>query len=383
MLYRKFGSTNLETSILGFGCMRLPTVEDADENSDVGNIDKEEAIKMIRYGIDNGINYIDTAYTYHDEKSEVLLGYALQDGYREKVNLVTKLPIWKAEKYEDFNRLLDEQLTRLQTDYLDIYLVHALNKSRWEKAKELKVFDFLEQAVKDGKIKHVGFSFHDKLEVFKEIVDGYDWDVCQTQLNYIDENYQAGLEGMHYAAAKGMAIVIMEPLRGGRLTNNLSPEVQAIWDSASVKRTPAEWAFRWLYNHPEISVVLSGMSTMEQVVENIKTANEGHPNSLTEEEIDVVNRVKDFYHSKIRVHCTDCQYCLPCPQGVAIPQIFATYNDASIWDDFAGGARRYKGFIDKSTDASLCQECGLCEDACPQNLTIIEYLKEAAQALQG
>ena len=235
MLYRKFGSTNLDTSILGFGCMRLPTVEDADENSDVGNIDKEEAIKMIRYGIDNGINYIDTAYTYHDEKSEVLLGYALQDGYRGKVNLVTKLPIWKAEKYEDFNRLLDEQLTRLQTDYLDIYLVHALNKSRWEKAKELEVFDFLEQAVKDGKIKHVGFSFHDKLEVFKELVDGYDWDVCQIQLNYIDENYQAGLEGMHYAAAKGMAIVIMEPLRGGRLTNNLSPEVQAIWDSASVK----------------------------------------------------------------------------------------------------------------------------------------------------
>lgn len=381
MLYRKFGSTNLETSILGFGCMRFPTVKDADPNSDVGNIDKDEAIKMLRYGIDHGINYVDTAYPYHDQKSEILVGQALQDGYREKVNLVTKMPLWNVGKFEDFNTILEEQLTKLQTDYIDVYLLHALNKDNWEKAKKLQVFDFLEQAVTDGKIKYLGFSFHDKLEVFKEIADSYPWDVCQIQLNYLDEHYQAGLEGMHYASAKGMAIVIMEPLRGGRLANNLSPEVQAIWNEAPIKRTPAEWGFRWIYNHPEVSVVLSGMSNMEHVKENIVTAKSGQADSLKPQELALIDKVKDFYNSKIKVHCTDCRYCLPCPHGVEIPQIFSALNDASIWDDFEMGSRRYQGFVERKADAALCQECSLCEQACPQDLSIIENLKDAHQAL--
>ncbi len=381
MQYRSLGQTGIEASILGFGCMRFPTVENPDPNSDVGNINQDEAIKMLRYGIDNGINYIDTAYPYHGGNSEIVVGNALQDGYRDKVSLVTKLPIWKIETHEDFDTTLDEQLAKLQTDYVDIYLVHALNAGTWKKAQELKVFDFLERAVADGRIKHIGFSFHDKLEVFKEIVDAYDWEVCQIQLNYLDEQYQAGLEGLHYAVAKDIGIIIMEPLRGGKLTNDLPGPVHEIWAQAQEQKSPPEWAFRWVYNHPQVAVVLSGMSTMDQVIENLAIADHGMANSLTKDELVIINNVKEFFTSRIKVNCTDCRYCLPCPQGVGIPNVFSTLNNASMWDAYPQGRRGYSRLVSKEQDASRCVECGLCEDACPQNLEIIRLLKEAHQEL--
>ncbi len=381
MRYRNLGQTKLKPSILGFGCMRLPTVQNPDPQSEVGNINEREAIDMLRFGIDNGINYIDTAYPYHGGKSEVVVGKALLDGYREKVTLVSKLPTWAVETHEDFDRILDEQLTKLKTNSLDIYLVHALNAGSWKKMQQLKVFDFLKRAVDDGRIKHIGFSFHDKLEVFKEIVDAYPWEVCQIQLNYLDEDYQAGIEGMNYAVAKDIAIIVMEPLRGGRLTNNLPAGVHDIFNTVDAKKTPAEWAFRWVYNHPEVAVVLSGMSTMDQVKENLTIAESGLPNSLTPEETSCIDEVKDYFNSRLKINCTDCQYCLPCPHGVRIPQVFSIYNDASMWDTLPAARKHYERMISKNVDASLCIECGKCETLCPQNLTIIEYLKVVHAAL--
>ncbi len=381
MQYRQLGQTKIEASILGFGCMRFPTLKNPDPQSDVGNINEPEAINMLRFGIDNGINYIDTAYPYHGGKSEVVVGKALLDGYREQVTLVSKLPTWAIETHADFDRILNEQLTKLQTKSLDLYLVHALNAGTWKKMQDLNVFDFLRRAVDDGRIQHVGFSFHDKLEVFKDIVDAYPWEVVQIQLNYLDEDYQAGIDGMNYAAAKDMAIIVMEPLRGGRLTNNLPTGVHEIFNTVSTIKTPAEWAFRWVYNHPAVAVVLSGMSTIEQVKENITIAESGLPNSLTPEETSCIEAVKDYFKRRLKINCTDCKYCLPCPHGVRIPQVFSIYNDASMWDSLPAARKHYERMISKSGDASLCVECGNCEALCPQNLTIIEYLKEAHVAL--
>lgn len=381
MLYRKFGRTDLQTSVLGFGCMRLPVVASPDPNSDVGDIDEAEATRMIRRGIDAGINYVDTAYPYHGGYSEVLVGRALQDGYRERVALATKLPIWAIEQHEDFDRILDEQLEKLQTSFIEVYLVHALNKDNWKKAKEQRVFDFLERAVAAGKVKHVGFSFHDELGLFKEIVDAYAWDVCQIQLNYMDADYQAGVEGLRYAADKGLAVVIMEPLRGGKIVGDVPAEVRGIFSEAVSGRTPTEWAFRWVYDFPETATVLSGMSTMAQVEENLEIANRGEPNSITTVEKQAIERVREFYLSRTRVNCTDCKYCLPCPSGVMIPNVFSLFNNASIYDAFDESRRGYQHMVKNNQDASQCVECGQCEAACPQNLEIIQDLKDAHEAL--
>lgn len=362
--------------------MRLPTVADPDPGSEVGNIDLEKSVEMIRYAIDNGVNYIDTAYNYHGGKSEVLVGKALADGYREKVYVATKLPVWLVESEADRDRLLNEQLEKLQTDQIDMYLLHALNKGSWkDRVLKYDILSFLDQAKADGRIKYAGFSFHDELDVFKEIVDAYDWDFCQIQLNYMDEEYQAGVEGLRYAAEKGLAVVIMEPLRGGRLVRNVPEEIQAVWDQAPEKRTPAEWAFRWLGNFPEVKVILSGMGTMSEVQENIRTLNDALPNSLSDEEMALVDQVKQIYNNRIKVKCTDCRYCLPCPQGVNIPRIFSIYNHASVYNMFEDGRRQYSRLIQDGTDAGQCIECENCESLCPQNLTIIEYLKEAHAAL--
>lgn len=372
MQYRKFGRLGFEVSALGFGCMRLPVID-----GDVSKIDEAEAMRMLRYAIDQGVNYVDTAYGYHGGKSESFVGRALQDGYRERVKLATKCPVWLAETHEDYDRLLNEQLERLQVDYIDLYLLHALSKERWQEAYNLRVLDFLRRAQADGRIKHVGFSFHDDLAAFKEIVDAFDWDFCQIQLNYMDQDYQAGMEGLRYAAAKGLAVVIMEPLRGGRLTKNVPPEVQAIWEQAPIKRTPAEWALRWVLNQPEVTVVLSGMSTMEQVVENLRVAGEAGPNSLTEEELTIINQAKEFYLSRTKVKCTGCDYCMPCPAGVTIPQLFTLYNEASIYNlDPDVVARNYGRMVEEGKGADQCVECGQCEAACPQGITIRSHLKD-------
>lgn len=374
MLYRNFTKDNLKVSTLGFGCMRFPILD-----NDSSKIHEKEATKMLRYAIDNGVNYIDTAFPYHQENSEYFVGKALKDGYREKTYLATKLPSYLIESHEDCNKYLDEQLKRLDTEYIDFYLLHALNKERWENLTSVNVLKFLDEAKKSGKIKYAGFSFHDDLDVFKEIVDSYDWDFCQIQYNYVDRDYQAGEEGLKYAYNKGISVVIMEPIKGGKLSNP-SDEISAVWDENYIKRTPSEWALKWVLNHEEVSLLLSGMSTMEHVVENIKTASETPPNSLDTKEMELIDRVTDIYEEKIKVGCTSCEYCLPCPQNVSIPNVFQLYNDLYVFGT-ENSKKAYESYIEKEIDASQCIECGICEGMCPQNLEIIEHLKDAHKVL--
>lgn len=363
--------------------MRLPVIGD-----DPTNIDEEKAINMIRYAIDHGVNFIDTAYPYHGAglehpgNSEPLVAKALKDGYREKVMIATKLPIWILEKREDMDKYLDEQLKRLKTDCIDFYMVHGINRVYWEKIKELGFEEFLDQAIADGKIKHAGFSFHHRVELFKEVVDHYDWSFCLIQYNYLDENYQAGTEGLKYAHEKGLGIAIMEPLRGGQLTNDIPPEAQEIFNQADSERTPAEWALRWVFNHQEVAVVLSGMTTMEQVKENVKIAGEAQPDSLTDAELDVTNRVKSIIKDKLQVNCTSCGYCLPCPTGVNIPENFAKYNDYYLFGS-PETKDAFKFHFDaglvESERASACIECGICEEHCTQDIPIIKELKKVKE----
>ena len=279
MKYRKFGKLDWEVSVLGFGAMRLPVI-----GEDRSKINEPEAIRMIRYAIDHGVNYIDTAYPYHGGNSEVVVGKALKDGYREKVRIATKMPIGRVNSSEDLDRIFNEQMRRLQTNRIDFYLLHGLNKERWLKVLNLNVLDWAEKLIDEGKIGYFGFSFHDEFEVFKEIIDGYDgWTFCQIQYNYVDTESSKrtpGTQGLKYAASKRLAVVVMEPIAGGLLAIPPPPEIQAIWDEAEIKRTPAEWALLWVWNHPEVSLALSGMSTMEQVIENVQTADKSGPTYL-------------------------------------------------------------------------------------------------------
>lgn len=376
MQKRMMGKTREEVSLLGFGCMRLPTLPD-------GEIDEKQALAMIHYAIDSGVNYLDTAYNYHGGKSESLVGRAVQGGYREKVHIATKLPVWLLESPQDCRRLFQEQLDRLGVDYLDFYLLHSLNRDSWHKAVQNKALEFLDEAKAEGLIKYAGFSFHDEFPVFREIADSYAWDFCQIQFNYMDENYQAGLAGLNYAASKDFGLIIMEPLRGGRLVRNLPPEIEVLFEKASTKRTPAEWALRWVANHPEVSLILSGMNKQAEVEENLRTMAEATPNSLTEEELTLIEKAKDIYAQRIKVLCTDCKYCLPCPENVDIPRIFSMYNDASIYNNFAGAKGFYNNLTEHGQDASRCVACGQCEELCPQHIEIIDSLVMAQRSFTG
>ena len=294
MLYRKLGKTGREVSVLGFGCMRLPLKYGLKKATDVFDstkpIDEDQATAMIHYAIEQGVNYFDTAYPYHGGQSETFLGRALS-GYRDRVMLATKSPIWLVQTPMDFDRFLDEQLGKLNTFYVDFYLLHSLGRQGWQRMKELGALDFLDGIRKDGRARYVGFSFHDDVKIFQEIVDGYDWAMCQIQYNYFDENYQAGKEGLRYAANKGLGVVVMEPIRGGKLAGAIPAQVQDLWDSAAEKRTPAEWALRWVWNHPEVSTALSGVSAMAQIEENILIADRAVPNSLTPADLELIDRV--------------------------------------------------------------------------------------------
>lgn len=375
MQYRKFGKLDWESSVLGFGAMRLPVLGGAPSN-----IDEAEAIRMIRYAIDHGVNYVDTAYLYHGGHSEVVVGRALRDGYREKMRLATKLPAAIVESAKDFDRLLNEQLERLQTAPIDYYLLHGLTGNIWHKIRDFGVIRWAEGAIKDGRIRYLGFSFHDELEVFKEIIDAYDnWTLCQIQYNYVDKNYQAGSEGLKYAASKELAVVVMEPLRGGGITRALPEPVANLWDSASQKRTPAEWGLLWVWNQPEVSVALSGMSTMQQVEENVSTASRSRPDMLTHAELRLIDRVGATYRGLYPIPCTDCHYCLPCPNGVEIPLVFTLYNEGTVFDSLPFAQLRYNGgaFIKPEQRADHCTECNDCVEKCPQGIPIPDWLKKA------
>lgn len=376
MLYRKYGATGEMVSELAFGCMRLPIID-----GDTSKIDEPKAIEMVRYAIDHGLNYLDTAYPYHDGKSEGFVKKVIQDGYREKVMIATKLPCWLVKSREDMDKYLNEQLENLGIESIDFYLLHALNKERWTEMRDFGAAEFLDQAIADGRIKHAGFSYHDIEENFYEIVDGYHWEFCQLQYNYIDENHQQGRKGLEYAAAKGLGIAIMEPLRGGNLAHSVPSEIQELFDSNEMKRTPAEWALRWVYDHEDVHVVLSGMSTMEQVVENVKIAAEAEKKCMSEHEIQIMNQAKDMYKARIQVDCTGCNYCMPCPYDVNIPKNFSVFNEAHMFDGDGATNRAkysYTNFIAESSRADICVECGECLSKCPQQINIPEELKRVA-----
>ncbi|HEX3014009.1 MAG TPA: aldo/keto reductase [Methanobacterium sp.] len=377
MLYRNFGKTGEKVSILGFGCMRLPILDDRPEK-----INEPLATEMLHYAIDHGVNYVDTAYPYHKGRSEVAVGNALKDGYRDQVYLATKLPSWLVQKKEDFNNFLDEQLQKLQTDRIDFYLLHGLHQNYWENLTNLDVFEFLDSAVEDGRIVHVGFSFHDELEFFKEVVDSYNWDFSQIQYNYIDQEFQAGRAGLNYAAEKNVGTAIMEPLRGSCLTNNIPSDIQAIWNRAEVKRSLAEWALLFLWDQLKVNVVLSGMSTMEQVIENVKIAEKGHVNVLTDDERNLIEEVREAYSARMHAGCTSCNYCMPCPQGVDIPLNLNLLNDTYVYQNMQKPSGNYSFLIAKGMSASFCNQCGKCEEACTQKLPIREYLKEAVATFE-
>lgn len=381
MLYRKMPKTGDELSILGFGCMRLPIKD--------GKIDQERAIRQIRYAIDHGVNYLDTAWPYHDGESEPLLGKALEDGYRQRVKVATKLPSWMIKSREDMDRYLNAQLKRLGTDHIDYYLVHTLNGPLWRTLEQLGICDFLDKAKADGRIINAGFSFHGLADDFKHIVDSYPWIFCQIQYNFLDQEYQAGKAGLQYAAARDIGVVVMEPLRGGNLGLAVPPPaVSEIWKSATTSRTPVEWALLWIWNQPEVTVILSGMNEEAHIEENLSIADKGVAGMFGKEELFLIDRVALKYRELMKVGCTGCGYCTPCPSDVMIPICFELYNTMHMFEnpemakfgyairmsgDLSGGVKGY---------ASQCVQCGECLEKCPQNIEIPDILANVAAEME-
>jgi uncharacterized protein len=381
MLYRIMPKTGDRLSILGFGAMRLPIKDKC--------IDEERATSQIRYAIDQGVNYIDTAWPYHAGESEPFLGRALSAGYREKVKLATKLPTWLVNTREDMDQFLNSQLERLQTQTIDYYLIHALNGKWWDKMQQLKVMDFLKTAKTDGRIVNTGFSFHGQLDDFKRIIDEGTWDFCQIQYNYLDEEYQAGTEGLNYAADNGLGIIIMEPLRGGNLGNPAPPlQIEKLWNQSKQKRTPAEWALRWVWDRPEVTLVLSGMNEEDHINQNLSVANKAYPKSLSEEELEIVHRVALKYCEIMKVSCTGCEYCMPCPEGVNISGCFDIYNTLHMYKQTMPSIYTYvvrnNGILSGNPSyASQCTQCEECLDKCPQELAIPDLLEDVVQDMEG
>jgi predicted aldo/keto reductase-like oxidoreductase len=379
MLTRKNGKNNDELSILGFGCMRFPMKG--------MNIDEPRAIAMIRDAIEQGMNYFDTAYFYHGGKSESLLGEALSGGYRERVKVATKLPPFLVSKLEGAKKIFETQCTKLKTDYIDYYLLHMLSdKANFDRMVSIGVMSWLEDLKREGKIKNIGFSFHGSKTDFEQILTAYPWDFCQIQYNYLDENNQAGISGLRLAGSLGIPVIIMEPLRGGKLVNNLPKEVLQEFKNYDVKRTPAEWALRWIWNHPEVTVILSGTSDEDQLKENIRIASQAKENSLTAEELGVFDRVKEIMLKKTKVACTACGYCMPCPAGVNIPGCFSAYNNKYLLGDKRNKLKYLQtlGMMSKKPAyASLCKDCGKCELHCPQHIEIRKELKTVRKEMEG
>jgi len=381
MLYRQLNKTDIDLSILGFGCMRLPIVDHKPEK-----IDYHKAGQMLHYAIDNGVNYVDTAYFYHGTvfgqrgESEPFVGEALSGGWRKKVYLATKMPLFHLTQKEQMESFLKEQLERLKTDYLDFYLLHGLNGETWDRMKDLGVREFLDKKKAEGKLRFPAFSFHGQAEDFIRICDEYDWTFAQIQYNYMDTDFQAGYKGLQYAADKGIGIVVMEPLKGGKLAQKIPSEMMSVFDESVIKRTPAEWALRFVWNEAGVSTVLSGMNTLEQVVENIRIADEGVPDSLGKDELLIFDKLRNAMGIRIKADCTSCRYCMPCESGVDIPEVLAALNNAAVWND---PNPWLTGYIRVNGKAGKCTACKECEGVCPQQLPISALMNEAVSLFKG
>ena len=374
MEYRKMENLGISTSLLGFGCMRFPT------NAD-GSINEEEALAMIDRAYQAGVTYFDTAYPYHGGMSEVVTGKALARYPRNSYYLATKLPLWSVKTLEDVERIFSEQLERLQKDHVDFYLMHALGKDRWRFAKELDVLGYCEKLRAEGKIRYLGFSFHDDYEAFEEIITSYKWDFCQIQLNYMDKDTQATLKGVELAEKLGIPIVVMEPVKGGSLANLPSEGINELFQKMRPGATASSWALRYAGSFDNVKVVLSGMSTMEQVEDNLSTFAGFEP--LSDEEQAVIEKVSDALRSRVQNGCTGCRYCMPCPAGVDIPRCFGIWNQYHIYENVNEARWNWKNGINEANKASNCVKCGKCEQACPQHITIREDLARLQTELDG
>lgn len=383
MKYRSFGRLKWRPSALGFGAMRLPII-----GGDRTNIDESRAIQMMRHAFDHGVNYVDTAYPYHGGNSEIIVGKALLNGYRDKVKLATKMPVRILETERDLETIFMQQLSKLQTDHIDFYLFHGLDRDRWQKIKDLNALDWAENKIVKGRIGYLGFSFHDDFSAFKTIIDEYSgWTFCQIHYNYVDTQYQAGERGLKYAAANGLGVVIMEPLQGGNLTVAPPSEIQTLWDQAPSRRSLAEWGLLWLWNQREVSLVLSGMSTITQVKENLESANRSGLNCLTEDELQRFTQIRAKYQQYGFIGCTGCQYCLPCPHNLAIPEILSTFNQ--YYRSRGNTAQQenilksYRNRIVHNQGPSNCVQCNACLQKCPQGLPIPQLLARSTRYLDS
>lgn len=382
MQYRTLGSSGRRVPVLGFGLMRLPTVTGRRDTKRRCAIDVRETQRLIGRAFELGVNYFDTAFGYGMGWSEPICGQILKSLPREKLLLATKLPVWIVKQSADFERLLRTQLRRLRTPYLDCYLLHALNRRTWPRVKELGVLDFLERMKRQGRIRHIGFSFHDKLPLFREIVDAHDWAFCQVQYNLVDTREQAGTAGVRYAAKKNLGIIVMEPLRGGALADIRAPRIKAAWERARLRRKPAELALRWVWNQPEVSMLLSGMGTMQQLEDNVAWAARARVGCLTAPEKATVARLQRAYRSLCTIPCTACDYCQPCPQGIRISAAFGLYNDWQMFPGHADTRIQWRGMMPSGKRPSDCRDCGLCEPKCPQHIPIRARLKDVAALLE-
>ena len=363
---RKLEKLGIETSLLGYGCMRFPT------NAE-GKIDRKKAFALLDKAIAGGVNYIDTAYPYHNGESELVVGEALKKYDRKSLYLATKLPVWFVNTIEDVDRLFYEQLEKLQVDYIDFYLMHAMNGDNFQKMADLGVVKRLEELKEEGKIKYLGFSFHDGYEAFEKILNYRDWDFCQIQLNYMDTNEQAGMKGYALTEEKGVPLIIMEPVKGGSLAC-FAEDIMDKFHSLDANASAASYALRFVGSLPNVKVVLSGMTTMEQLTDNLNTFTDFCP--LNEKEKETIEDIVKLINSRVQNGCTGCRYCMPCPAGVNIPENFRAWNTYHMYQNYNVVSWKWEKELGEKAQAKNCIQCGKCEKACPQKLSIREDLKK-------